>query len=174
MVMRTLLSVTSYVHCLRCLICFQLSVQRYFTTQTSHISLPMTSSVLLNTTFLCKECSIFITVCLPSTNVNWNIISLTTFILYPPMELRPNAGQVSSFLRFLDHTHSKTLLDGWSARRRDFYLKTHNIQKRKIYRPPAGFESSIPAGERLQTHALDRAATGTGLSTLCLSTLKVF
>ena len=26
--------------------------------------------------------------------------------------------------------------------------------------PPAGFEPAIPAGERLQTHALDRSATG--------------
>ena len=29
--------------------------------------------------------------------------------------------------------------------------------------PPAGFELSIPAGERLQTLALDRSATGIGL-----------
>jgi len=29
--------------------------------------------------------------------------------------------------------------------------------------PPAGFEPTIPAGERPQTHALDRAASGTGL-----------
>ena len=28
--------------------------------------------------------------------------------------------------------------------------------------PPAGFEPTIPAVERPQTHALDRAATGTG------------
>ena len=28
--------------------------------------------------------------------------------------------------------------------------------------PPAGFELAIPAGERLQTDALDRAATGIG------------
>ena len=28
--------------------------------------------------------------------------------------------------------------------------------------PPAGFEPVIPAGERLQTHALDRSATGMG------------
>jgi hypothetical protein len=28
--------------------------------------------------------------------------------------------------------------------------------------PPAGFEPTIPADERPQTHALDRAATGTG------------
>jgi hypothetical protein len=27
---------------------------------------------------------------------------------------------------------------------------------------PAGFESAIPAGERLQTHALDRSVTGIG------------
>jgi hypothetical protein len=28
--------------------------------------------------------------------------------------------------------------------------------------PPAGFEPAIPASEWLQTHALDRAATGMG------------
>jgi hypothetical protein len=28
--------------------------------------------------------------------------------------------------------------------------------------PPAGFEPAIPASERLQTHALDRVAAGTG------------
>ena len=28
--------------------------------------------------------------------------------------------------------------------------------------PPAEFEPAIPAGERLQTHALDRSATGIG------------
>jgi hypothetical protein len=28
--------------------------------------------------------------------------------------------------------------------------------------PPVGFETAIPAGERPQTYALDRAATGTG------------
>ena len=28
--------------------------------------------------------------------------------------------------------------------------------------PPVGFEPTTPAGERLQTYALDRAATGSG------------
>ena len=28
--------------------------------------------------------------------------------------------------------------------------------------PPVGFEPTVSAGERPQTHALDRAATGTG------------
>ena len=30
--------------------------------------------------------------------------------------------------------------------------------------PPVGFEPAIPAGERLQSHALDRSATGIGTS----------
>jgi len=30
--------------------------------------------------------------------------------------------------------------------------------------PPAGFEPAIPASERPQTHTLDRAATGIGVS----------
>jgi len=33
--------------------------------------------------------------------------------------------------------------------------------------PTVGFEPTIPAGERPQTHALDRAATGTGCNTVC-------
>ena len=32
--------------------------------------------------------------------------------------------------------------------------------------PPVEFESTIPAGERPQTYALDRAATGTGIKEL--------
>jgi hypothetical protein len=32
--------------------------------------------------------------------------------------------------------------------------------------PPVGFEPAISAGERPQTHALDRAVTGTGISVL--------
>ena len=44
----------------------------------------------------------------------------------------------------------------------DFYLKTHNTQKRETPITTTGFESAIPASERLQTHALDRAATVIG------------
>ena len=32
--------------------------------------------------------------------------------------------------------------------------------------PPVGFEPTFSAGERPQTYALDRAATGTGIPTL--------
>ena len=68
---------------------------------------------------------------------------------------------------FLDHTQRRTTvgrtpLDEWSARRRDLYLTTHNTRNRQISMPPVGLEPTISAGERPQTYALDRAATGTG------------
>ena len=57
---------------------------------------------------------------------------------------------------------TRTPLDEWSARRRDLYLTTHNTHNRQTSMPPVGFEPTISAGERQQTYALDRTATGTG------------
>jgi hypothetical protein len=37
---------------------------------------------------------------------------------------------------------------------------THNKYKRQTFMPSAVFETAIPAIERPQTYALDRAATG--------------
>jgi len=79
----------------------------------------------------------------------------------------PTRVMVSSFLRILDHTQRRTTfgrtpLDEWSAHRRDLCLTTHNTYNRQIFMPPVGFETTISAGERPQTYALDRAATGTG------------
>ena len=76
-------------------------------------------------------------------------------------------ARASSFMSFLDHTQrstavGRTLLDEWSARRRDLYLTTHNTHNRQTSMPPVGFELTISAGERPQTYASDRAATGTG------------
>jgi hypothetical protein len=76
----------------------------------------------------------------------------------------------SSVLRFTDHTQWNdtvgwTPLDEWSARRRDLYL-TNTQHSQQTSMPPARFEPAIPAGERLQTHALDRSATGIGIFTL--------
>ena len=67
----------------------------------------------------------------------------------------------------LDHTQQRTTfgrtpLDEWSARRRDLYLITHNTHNRQTFMPPVGFEPTISAGQRSQTYALDRAATGAG------------
>ena len=39
--------------------------------------------------------------------------------------------------------------------------------------PPVGFETTISAGERPQTYALDRVATGTGLSLYLCSSNKL-
>jgi hypothetical protein len=80
----------------------------------------------------------------------------------------PTRVIASSFLRFLDHTQRRTTvgrtpLDEWSARRRDLYLTTHNTHNRQTSMPSVGFEPMISAGERPQTYALDRAATGTGI-----------
>ena len=85
------------------------------------------------------------------------------------------------FLMFLDHTQrrstvGRTPLDGRSARHRDLYLTTHNTHNRQTSMPPAGFEPTISAGERPQSYALDRAATGTGrhIILICVNTLLTF
>jgi len=67
----------------------------------------------------------------------------------------------------LNHTQrrttvSRTLLDEWSACRRDLYLTTHNTHNRQTSMPPVGFEPTVSAGKRQQTYTLDRAATGIG------------
>ena len=76
-------------------------------------------------------------------------------------------ASASSFKRFLDHTQrritvGRTPLDERPARRRDFYLTTNNNHNRLTSMPTVGFETTISAGERPQTHALDCADTGTG------------
>jgi hypothetical protein len=60
------------------------------------------------------------------------------------------------------HTIGRTFLDEWSAHAKTSYLTTHNPHKRQTSMPPVGFEPAIPASERPQAHALDRAATGIG------------
>jgi hypothetical protein len=69
-------------------------------------------------------------------------------------------------------TIGRTLLDEWSSRWRHLYLTTHNTHKRQTYMAPAGFEAAIPTSGRLQTHALDRAATGIGNSCIPCTKLK--
>jgi hypothetical protein len=54
------------------------------------------------------------------------------------------------------------LVEG-SARRRGLNMTTNNTHKSQTSMSPTGFEVTIPA--RPQTRALDRAATGIGIST---------
>jgi hypothetical protein len=77
----------------------------------------------------------------------------------------PQWARASSFTRYLDHTQRRTAvgrtpLEEWSARRRDLCLTTHNTHNKKMSIPPVGFEPTIAAAERPQTHASDRAASG--------------
>jgi hypothetical protein len=86
-------------------------------------------------------------------------INIVLFFL--PWPNSPQWAKASSFLRIITLRHTaldRTPLDEWSARSRDLYLTTHNTHKRQTSMPPAGFEPTIPASERLQTHVLDRAA----------------
>ena len=82
----------------------------------------------------------------------------------------PEPPHYRAFTITLRHTtFSRTPPDEWSARRRDFYLTTHNILQRQTSMPQTRFEPAIPAGERPQTYALDRAATG-----ICRTCLRLF
>ena len=71
----------------------------------------------------------------------------------------------SSFTTFLDHTPQPVGLL-WTSNQPHavLYLTTHNTHNRQTSMPPVGFEPTISAGERLQTYAMDPAATWTGLS----------
>ena len=70
---------------------------------------------------------------------------------------------LQGFTITLRHTKfSATPLDERSARRRDLYLTTHNTHKKQTSMSSEGFEPTVPASQRSQTHALDRMATGTG------------
>jgi hypothetical protein len=82
--------------------------------------------------------------------------------------LRSSSGAIASLrTRFLDHTQRRATvgtppLDGWSVRRIDLYLTTHNTHNRQTSMPSVGFEPTISAVEWPKTYVLDRAATGTG------------
>jgi hypothetical protein len=70
-----------------------------------------------------------------------------------------------------DHTQGhttvgRTPLDEGSARLRDLYL-IYNTHNRQTSMPSAGIQPAIPAGDRLQTHASDRSATGIGWLEFC-------
>jgi len=88
------------------------------------------------------------------------------FVYFGTTAPPPQCARASSFTRFLDHiqrrtTVGRTPLDELSGRCRDLYLTAHNTHDRHPCLP-VRFEPTISAGERPQTYALDRAATGTG------------
>jgi hypothetical protein len=75
----------------------------------------------------------------------------------------PRPPHCRGFAITLRHTTlGRTPLDEGPARRRDLYLTTQHTHKRQASMTPVGFEHTIPASERPQTHSLDRTATGIG------------
>jgi hypothetical protein len=97
---------------------------------------------------------------------NWGTYEITFF--FPPQGAIAPSGQglltVEVSRSPSDTRHSVRLL--WTSDRpyaRDLLLTKHNTHKRQISRPTAGLEPVIPASERPQTHALDRAASGFGI-----------
>jgi hypothetical protein len=94
---------------------------------------------------------------------------LNSYISFLFWHKSPDWARASSFTRLIDHTQRRTTfgrtpMDECSARRRDLRLPKYNTHNRQTSIPPVGFEPSISAGERPQTCALDRAATGTANS----------
>ena len=83
------------------------------------------------------------------------------YIYIFPVALRPKAGHSLLSLRFLDHTHSSRRVISSSQRP----LPENTQHSKQTSMPPAGFEPTISAGERPQTHAFDRATTGIGIHT---------
>jgi hypothetical protein len=83
-----------------------------------------------------------------------------------PMAQQPLVGQglliIESSLSHSDTPHLVGLL--WTRDQLVAETSTweHSTHKRQTSMLPAGFEPTIPANERPQTHALDRAATGIG------------
>ena len=66
-----------------------------------------------------------------------------------------------NFVITLRHTtRSKTPLDEWSARHRDFYLTTHITHKRKTSMFLSEFNPAISGSDRPQTHAFICSVTG--------------
>jgi hypothetical protein len=73
----------------------------------------------------------------------------------------PQWARTSSFTSFRDHTHQRTTIgsDQLVAETATWH---HNTHHRQTSMPRVGFEPTISAGEQPQTHALNRAASGTG------------
>ena len=92
----------------------------------------------------------------------WHVMGCP-FFLIAAARTGPGPAHCRGFMITLRYTaHGRTLPDEWSVWRRDLFLTTHNTHKGRTSMPPAGFELTISASERPQTHALDSAVTGIG------------
>jgi hypothetical protein len=96
--------------------------------------------------------------------LNWAKQANNYLFFLPLLSLTSSTYTLLVHLNTLNNTHKlgRTPLDEGSARLKDLYLTALNTHKRHISMPSAGFEPVVPASERPQTYALDRAAIGIG------------
>jgi hypothetical protein len=113
-------------------------------------------------TCICVAISVAVVTCICVAKCTYISVAVGAYICVAVR--RPACIWVEIFFhRFHDRRHatlSKTSLDEWSARRRDLYLSTPNTHNRQTSLHLAGFEPTIPASERPQTHTLDRRPMG--------------
>jgi hypothetical protein len=86
-------------------------------------------------------------------------------LIFSPMGQQPLVSQ--DFISEASQSHSDTSLSvglPWTSDQPDAETSTwqHSTHKRQKSMPSAGFELIIPASERPQADAVDRAATGIG------------
>ena len=86
-------------------------------------------------------------------------------IFFFTVALRPNASHGLLILE-VSRSHTTTHHSQWDSSGRVISLSQrpltdHTQHSQQTSMPPVGFELTISAGERLQTYALDRVATGT-------------
>jgi hypothetical protein len=84
------------------------------------------------------------------------------FLSWLDSSRRPRTPLRGSSMTLRHAILGRSHMDEWSARCRDLYLTTHNINKRQTSMPPAGLEPTVPASEWPQTHTLDDGTTSTG------------
>jgi hypothetical protein len=94
--------------------------------------------------------------------------NILSFLLWPLFTPILQVYKVMLHLTILIDTYTigRAHLGEGSARSKGLYLTKNNIHNKQISMPSEGFETTIPASERPQNHALDRAATGTGTMTV--------
>jgi hypothetical protein len=102
--------------------------------------------------------------------VTGRTVQLWSSLLFPHSITAPSGPGPPHYRGFTITLRHTTLgrkpLDEWSAPCRDLYLTTHNTHKRQTSITPAGLETTIPANERPQTHALHRTTTGIGMTVI--------
>jgi hypothetical protein len=96
---------------------------------------------------------------------DWWILTVSFFVWQSDLIPIHGLALWGFMITFIGHTtFCRTPLDEWSAQHRNLNLITHNTHKTHTSMTLAGFELTIPACRRPQTHALDCADTGIGLA----------